>query len=147
MEQLAQNFADNELKTGLSPGALLALEAHRAKGDEIIIASAAVDIIVAAIAKGLGIKYWVATNMKWVDGRLSPSFASPNCYGAEKLKRVEQLLDENPGLKQSDTIITMYSDSYSDLEILRFSDIGVAINADRKLKEAAKDENFDVINW
>ena len=85
--------------------------------------------------------------MKWVDGRLSPSFASPNCYGAEKLKRVEQLLDENPGLKQIDTIITMYSDSYSDLEILRFSDIGVAINADRKLKEAAKDENFDVINW
>ena len=41
----------------------------------------------------------------------------------------------------------MYSDSYSDLEILRFSDKGVAINADRKLKEAAKDENFDVINW
>ena len=147
MELLAQKFADNELKTGLRPGAILALEAHRAKGDEIIIASAAVDIIVAAIAKGLGIKYWVATNMKWVDGRLLPSFASPNCYGAEKLKRVEQLLDENPGLKQSDTIITMYSDSYSDLEILRFSDKGVAINADRKLKEAAKDENFDVINW
>ena len=56
IELLAQNFADNELKTGLRPGALLALEAHRAKGDEIIIASAAVDIIVAAIAKGLGIK-------------------------------------------------------------------------------------------
>ena len=41
----------------------------------------------------------------------------------------------------------MYTDSYSDLEILRFSDKGVAVNADRELREAAKSENFDVVEW
>jgi len=147
LEKLADNFAAKEIKSGLRPGALKALDAHRAAGDTIIIASAAVDIIVAPIASRLGITHWVATQMKWEHDKLTPDFASPNCYGREKLTRVKHLLEDNPELKQSNTHITMYSDSYSDLDILRFSDKGIAVNADRKLRKAAKRENFDVVDW
>ena len=41
----------------------------------------------------------------------------------------------------------MYTDSYADVDILRFSDKGVAVNAARELKEAARDENFDLVEW
>ena len=85
--------------------------------------------------------------MKWVDDRLAPDFLTKNCYGAEKLERVKKLLAENPQLKKNNTFITMYTDSYSDIEILRFSDKGVAVNAGRKLKENAKGENFAVVDW
>jgi len=147
MERMAEKFAVKEVNTGLRPGAIKALKKHQDAGDMIIIASAAVDIIVAPLAGQLGIKHWVATNMKWEDGKLASHFASPNCYGGEKLLRVKQLLKDKPELKQNNTIITMYTDSYSDLEILRFSDKGVAVNADRELREAAKDEHFDVVEW
>ena len=147
MERLAEDFATKEVKTGLRLGAIKALEHHRSAGDMIIIASAAVDLIVAPIAKHLGITQWVATEMKWDNDKLAPEFASPNCYGSEKLHRVKKLLSDNPELKQTNTVITMYTDSYSDLEILRFSDNGVAVNADRELREAAKGENFDVVEW
>ncbi len=147
MQRLALEFAASEVETGLRPGAIKALNHHRKRGDTIIIASAAVDLIVAPIAEKLGISLWVATNMKWNAGKLAPDFSSANCYGAEKLERVKLLFAQNPELKQNNTIITMYSDSYSDLDILRFSDNGIAVNADRKLREAAKHENFDVVEW
>lgn len=147
MESLAADFAETEVANGLRPGALEALEHHRKNGDVIIIASAAVDLIVRPIAERLNIQYWVATEMKWQDGKLASNFASKNCYGPEKLERVKQLFAQNSLMKRNHTIITMYSDSYSDIDILRFCDKGVAVNADRKLIKASKLEGFDVIDW
>ncbi len=147
LETLAAEFAENEVVNGLRPGAVDMLEQHRADGDIIIIASAAVDLIVKPIAEHLKIEHWVATDMKWEDGRLAPDFASKNCYGPEKLERVKQLFIQNPLLKQNHTVITMYSDSYSDIEILRYSDKAVAVNADAKLKRAARTEGFELVNW
>lgn len=147
MESLAEEFAENEVAHGLRPGAIKALEEHRANGDIIMIASAAVDLIVGPIASRLNVEHWVATDMKWEGGKLSPNFASKNCYGPEKLERVKQLFAQNLGLKQNNTLITMYSDSYSDIDILRFCDKGVAINADRKLTQVSGEEGFEVMDW
>lgn len=143
----AEEFADKEIQDGLRPGAWRSLEEHRAKGDTIVIASAAVCVIVDAIARRLNVKHWVSTEMKWENGRLASDFATENCYGPEKLARVKQLLEENPSLNQHHTLITMYTDSYSDIDILRFSDKGVAVNADRKLIKASQLEGFEVVDW
>lgn len=147
LERLAEEFAENEVTNGLRPGAIKALEAHRAKGDTLIIASAAVDLIVSPIAQRLNIAHWVATDMKWENGKLAPEFGSENCYGPQKLVRLEQYLAQNPELKQKHTHITMYTDSYSDIDILKFSDQGVAVNADRKLTKAAGREGFELVDW
>ena len=145
--RMAEEFADKEIEQGLRPGAWRALESHRVKGDTIVIASAAVCVIVDAIARRLDVEHWVATEMKWEDGRLAPDFASENCYGPQKLERVKRLIDNNPALKHNHTHITMYSDSYSDIEILRFCDKGVAVNADRRLAKVSGEEGFDRVNW
>jgi len=147
MEALAEDFADTEIENGLRPGAVQKLEEHRVNGDIIIIASAAVDLIVRPIAERLNVEYWVATDMKWQNAILASDFASKNCYGPEKLERVKQLFSQNPQLKQNHTHITMYSDSYSDIDILRFCDKGVAVNADRKLIKASEEEGFEVVDW
>jgi len=147
MVTLAENFAENEVNQGLRPGAIEAIEWHRNNGDIIIIVSAAVDLLVEPIARRLNIEHWLATDMKWQDERLAPDFASKNCYGPEKVVRLKALFADKPELKQNHTHITMYSDSYSDIEILRFSDKGVAINADPKLTKAAQSEGFEVVDW
>jgi HAD superfamily hydrolase (TIGR01490 family) len=145
--RMAEEFADKEIRDGLRPGAWKALEQHRANGDEIVIASAAVCVIVDAIARRLNVPHWVSTEMKWEDGRLAADFETENCYGPAKLTRVKSLFAQYPELKQNHTVITMYSDSYSDIEILRYSDKAVAVNADAKLKRAARTEGFELVNW
>jgi phosphatidylglycerophosphatase C len=147
MERLADEFAKNEVLHGLRPGAIEALNYHKSSGDIIIIASAAVDLIVKPVAELLKIDYWVATNMRWINNFLSEGFESKNCYGSEKLERVKQLLENTLAYDRNETFIKMYTDSISDIDILRFSDEGVAVNPDRKLAKVAIDENFELVNW
>ncbi len=144
----AEVFAGREVPGGLRPGAIDKLNWHRECGDTIMIVSAAANIIAEAIARKLNIEYVIATDMAWDKHNcLSPEFASPNCYGPEKVKRLTAFLSENPQLKQNHTIITMYSDSYSDLEILQYCDKGVAVNPDKKLAGAADKLGFEIVDW
>lgn len=85
--------------------------------------------------------------MSWTNGVLRKEFASKNCYGPEKLQRVKLLLQDTLMFNRSEILIKMYTDSISDIDILRFSDFGVAVNPDRKLAKAAIDENFEIVNW
>ena len=152
LERYAQKFAQNEVQSGLRSGGLKALERHRAAGDTIIMASAAVDMLVKPICKRLGIQHYVATDMDWQkdeqDGdRLASKFASDNCYGAEKLRRVEALLAQNPELKSKTATITMYSDSHSDLDILLWADVGIAVDPNKKLQALAAEHGLAVEHW
>ena len=145
LEALAEEFADTEVPDGLRPLAIPMLESHRKKGDRLMIASAAVDLLVEPIARRLGVEDWVATDMAWDDeGRLADHFASPNCYGAEKMRRVSRFYG---GLKQGDTHVTMYSDSSADIDLLVFADDGVAINPGRKLRRLAPELGLRVEDW
>ena len=148
LTSLAEKFAEREVSSGLRPGARRVLDDHRQKGDHLMIASAAVDILVEPIARKLGIPHFVATDMAWSEAEIvEMHYASPNCYGPEKLNRVRQYLDENPELKQNHTIITFYSDSYSDLDLFQFCDVMVAVSPDKRLKQAAQSGEFRIEDW
>ena len=147
VEAYAARFADNEFANGLRPGALEALAKHRAAGDTLMVASAAVDAVVRPICDRLGIAHYVATDMSYHDGKLAPEFSSENCYGPEKLVRVKAYLTQNPQLKQNHTKITMYSDSHSDLDVLLWADIGVAVDPSKRLKTLANQHGIEVVNW
>ena len=148
LEILAEKFAQNEVENGLRARTNDVLSQHRSAGDQLMIASAAVDIVVRPIANKLAIEHFVATDMAWDEqNRVKLEFASENCYGAEKRRRVEAYLAENPGLKHNNTIITFYSDSYSDLDLFHFCDVSVAVNPDKRLKTQAELNNIRVVDW
>ena len=147
VEHHAQIFAQREVETGLRPGAIKALQSHRAYGDTLIIASAAVDAVVKPICDLLNIEHYVATNMAYINGHLSSEFASKNCYGPEKLERMKEYLQQNPALQQNNTIITMYSDSHSDLDILLWADVGIAVDPSKRLEALANQHGLEVVNW
>jgi len=144
----AARFAEKDVRTGMRPGAIRALEAHKTAGDEIIIISAAADIIVAEIAKRLDVKYFLASEMGWDNqGRLKIEFASPNCYGEEKCVRYDAFLDAHPELAGKITETVMYSDSHSDLPLMLKCDEAVAVHPSRKLRELANQYNFTIVDW
>lgn len=145
LEAMANAFADDEVKNGLRPGAVKALADHKEKGDHILIASAAVDLIVAPIAARLGVDGYVSTVLDWsADNRLLPDFASQNCYGSAKLERVIAYIGDH---KLGDLKTVFYSDSYADIEVMRFADEAVAVNPDSKLEKLALDEDYDIQDW
>ena len=145
LEGLAEEFAESEVCDGFRERAHEKLMTHRNAGDTLMIASAAVDLLVGPIARRVGVSDWVATDMAWdEDGRLADHFGSPNCYGAEKMRRVSQFYG---GLKQGDTFVTMYSDSSADIDLLTFADDGVAVNPGRKLRRLAPSLGLRVEDW
>ena len=156
LEAIAEGFAEDEVARGLRPGGVAVLRAHQEAGDRVMIASAAVDVLVAPIARGLGVEDWVATEMAW-DGEggdprptdtLSDHFASPNCYGAAKLAAVEAHFARDPAwLKPGETFITMYSDSSSDVDLFTLADDAVAVHPSAKLRRMAENLGWRVVEW
>lgn len=147
LEALADKFADNEIANGLRPGAVRQLDIHRAAGDKIIIASAGADIVVEAIAKRLGINEVVCTKLAWKDGICARHFGSENCYGPGKLDMLSKRLETFDDFQREAAHITMYTDSYSDLPVLKFADKGVAVNADARLTREAAVHGFETVDW
>jgi len=142
----AKKFAQAEVPDKLRPGGIRELKNHQKAGDTIIIVSAAIDILVREIAELLDVPYFLATDMAWrADDQVKMEFATPNCYGPEKVKRLEMFFADHPEYADLPRII--YSDSHSDLPLMQFCQEAVAVHPDDKLKTLAKNHEFTVVNW
>lgn len=148
LRQLAENFARAEADSGLRPQAQSIIEHHRSKGDRLMIASAAVDLIVEPMAKFLDIDEYVCTAMAYTSqGVLDVKLGGQNCYGCGKLEMVKAYLDQCPQYQRGERHITVYSDSCSDLDILAWADRGVAVHPTRKLANCAKEYDLEIQYW
>jgi len=151
LQALADNFADEEVRSGLRPGAVRQIEAHREAGDRILIASAGADLVVEAIANRLGIETVVSTKLAWKgEGEnqiCARHFGSDNCYGPGKLVHLRKCLETFDDFKREAAHITIYTDSHSDLPVLEFADKGVVVNGDSKLLKAADVYGFEIVDW
>lgn len=148
LEQLASDFADYEAGEGLRARSKMMIEKHRAAGDRIIIASAAVDLIVDPIAERLDIAERVCTRMAYnSDDRLSRKLGGMNCYGEGKLIMVQNHLAQDSNFDRTNTHITMYSDSRSDLDIMRWADVGIAVNPSPRLAAVVEQYGFEIQDW
>lgn len=148
LEKCASDFADYEAGDGLRLRAKAMIEKHRAAGDRIIIASAAVDLIVDPIADRLDITERVCTKMAYTaDNRLARKLGGMNCYGEDKLLMVRQHLEQDPDFDRANAHITMYSDSRSDLAIMRWADVGIAVNPSPRLAAVTEQYGFEVQDW
>lgn len=137
-------FVDKLIASGLRSGASAALGAHVRKGDELMVATAAFDVYVDEICRRLGINHIVCTHAERdTDGWLSGQIVGENCYGSAKLEAVERAL---PG-RRGECDIIVYSDHHSDLPLMRWADRAVAVNPSSKLREAARAEGFEVVDW
>jgi HAD superfamily hydrolase (TIGR01490 family) len=144
---VVESFADETLATNTYPAALTAIEADRAAGRRLILATASYEFYAAAIAKRLGFDDIIATRTG-VDaqGRLHPRIQGANCYGQAKKDRVESWLAAQ-GLTRATIHLRFYSDHPSDAPLHRWADEAVAANPDARLAKLAKAEGWEVVRW
>lgn len=92
------------------------IKQHLYRGDEIVVISASIDNWVKPFAESLGINQVLGTQLELSGtGHLTGRFATANCYGEEKVKRLLQLYPDRTQYR-----LVVYGDSRGDKELLAF---------------------------
>lgn len=85
---------------------------HKDRGDVVVVVSATFEEYLKPFCQNLGLEC-LATRLEVVDGTLSGKFATPNCYGEQKVVRIKAHYD----LSQYQEIYA-YGDSKGDYQML-----------------------------
>lgn len=144
LERAAKRFAENEVATGLRRQAQAVLSKHRARGDRLVMATAAAELVARPMAEMLGMDVVICTELEWSEeGRLTGKLAGPNCYGQAKLDMIRNANTEHGFAEPR----TGYSDHVSDLPFLQWVDDGVAVNPSRGLARIAAKAGVRIEDW
>lgn len=101
----------------LRPEVYAAMRKHIEAGDRVIIATASMPFWIRPWAEKEGIKEIIGTMPEIAAGKITGRFATANCYGEEKLRRVKELMATATGDTHQEEI-HVYTDSRSDTPIL-----------------------------
>ncbi|HEX9932586.1 MAG TPA: HAD-IB family phosphatase [Allosphingosinicella sp.] len=147
LEPVIESFAERQLATNIMPGARRSIEADRAAGRRLVMATASYRLYAAAIARRLGFDDVIATEtMRDAEGRVVARIDGANCYGLGKLDMIEAWL-QREGLERESLHIRFYSDHVSDHHVHRWSDEPVAANPHDRLLRLAELEGWEVVDW
>lgn len=147
LQRAIDDFRDRTLAGNIRAGARRQIEADRARGARLILATAAHEIYARPIAAALGFEAVVATQIA-IDplGRVGPGFVGDNVYGNSKLAALEQFLTRE-AIERRHMSIRFYSDSSSDRPVFDWVDEPVAVNPSRKLTRLAAARGWPVEDW
>ena len=135
-------FVPRLIAQGLRRDALACLDAHRARGDYLVLMSASVDLYVPAIGSALAFAEVLCTQVRWNGERLDGALAGPNLRGAAKARALRELRERHPGLR-----ITAYGNSAADLGHLCLADRGVLVNGSGRARAAAAHLGLTCQRW
>jgi phosphoserine phosphatase len=126
----------------LCPGALAALERHRASGDRLVLLSASVDLYVPDIGSRFGFHETVGTGIAWSGDRLDGALTSANRRGEEKRRCVLDLRARFPGAR-----FAAYGNARSDFPHFEAVDEATLVNAGAGLRREAERRGFRTAEW
>jgi HAD superfamily hydrolase (TIGR01490 family) len=148
LQAAAEAYAERVLAENVYPQALQQLEADRAEGQRLVLATASNGFYVAAIAEKLGIADVIATPPQWEDDRLRHRLGGENCYGAAKRLLVEGWMAREAVVGQP---LRVYSDHESDLPLFELAvesgGEAVATNASAALRAVALARGWRALTW
>lgn len=134
---------DEECAPRLRPGARDALEAHRAAGDRLVLATSSTLYSALAAQQHWGFDDLVCTRMEVADGRFTGAIEAL-AYGDAKLHACVSWAEES-GISLDDC--TFYTDSITDLSLLEAVGRPVAVNPDVKLARVAEARRWTTEDW
>lgn len=144
---VAQGFARQTMGGNICAGAHQQIAADRAAGYQLVLATASQRFSAAPIGEALGFDVVIASeNFLTADGQALAKPDGANCYGIEKLRRVEHWMAQTR-IARADAHIRFYSDHVSDAPLLAFADEGFAVNAHPPLRALAARRGWRIEDW
>lgn len=118
---------------------------HRAQGHRPVLLSAATQYVNRPLAEHLGLgDDFLCTRLEVTDGILTGQLIEPACYGTGKIHWARQFAAEQ-GIDL--TASFFYTDSHSDLPMLRIVGHPVAVNPDRRLRRLAQKIGWPILTF
>jgi len=143
----ATAFADRVTKDGVFAAALRQIEADRAAGYRLVMATASYRFYVEAIAERLGFDAVIGTeSLRDAKGHLLAGIDGENCYGPAKLAMIEAWMARE-GIARADAHVRFYSDHVSDAPTFAWADEPFAVNAHGPLRLLAKAKGWPMPDW
>lgn len=132
LQDLGQSFA-KRIESDISPEISRRMEMHHIRGDKVWIVSASMSFWIEPWAKNNAIDKVIATKPKYdsLNGYFA-GFASANCKGIEKVRRIQGALAESNISRESVSMIG-YGNSSDDYEMLDFCNKSFIIDRDDKI--------------
>lgn len=140
--QLMGRFTEEVLAPRFNPAATAALTEHQAEGDRVVVISAALDPVVRAVCKRLGVEHFVGTPCEITDGRYSGRLIGPSPHAAEKVS-VASAYMRQWGIDAADC--WAYADHGTDVALLESVGHAVAVNPKPELRAAAGQAGWPII--
>jgi phosphatidylglycerophosphatase C len=114
----AEQFAEHKLPGLIRPEAARRLVWHKKQGHRCIVVSASLELYVQPWALKAGFDDVIASRLETLaDGSVTGNLLGKNCFGIEKVRRLETLLGGRSGY-----ILYAYGDSRGDKELLSGAD-------------------------
>jgi len=118
LQQHALQFAEHKLPALLRSVAMQRLAWHRQQGHRCVVVSASLELYLRPWASKAGFNDIIGSRLEELDGgRTSGNLLGENCFGPEKLRRLEALLGSRDGYT-----LYAYGDSRGDKELLSAAD-------------------------
>ncbi|MBC7659971.1 MAG: HAD family hydrolase [Chitinophagaceae bacterium] len=144
IESRTFEFFENQVRSRLQPGAKAALSSHRAQGHALVMLTASTSFQAKIATSAWGLDDWIANRFETNEGRMSGKIKLPLCYGDGKLVYAKEWAEVN-GVDLG--LSYFYSDSYTDLPMLKAVGFPVVVNPDPKLRRYALTNGWPVVDW
>jgi HAD superfamily phosphoserine phosphatase-like hydrolase len=140
MNSLCKSVVENVLFPNRFENMTVELREWHARGATIILATGLFQPMTRAFADSFDFKidHAVGTPLDMENGIFTGKFTSPVCNGYEKARRVKQIIGESE-------LLTVYSDSISDLPLFELGKKCVAVFPEKELEEYALSQGWRVI--
>lgn len=135
-------FAE-EVAPRLRPGARAAIDAHRAAGDHLVLATSSSHFAGGCAQEAWGLHDAISTELDIEGGVLTGRVANPG-FGVHKRARCEAWAAAR-GVPMSDC--AFYTDSISDLPLLEAVGRPVVVHPDVPLRAEARRRGWPVVDW
>jgi HAD superfamily hydrolase (TIGR01490 family) len=144
LEKKCRQWVDDEILREVHVPAKERIERHRKDGHLCVILSSSSRYVTEPLAEALGLDGVLCTRIEVQGGKFTGRIHAPVCYGTGKVHWAEQFAAE----KQIDLAQSwFYTDSYSDLPMLRRVGQRVVINPDPRLRRYARRVGWTVEEW
>ncbi len=139
---LMDRLIAEEMVPRLHPAASAALAEHQVEGDAVVIVSAALDPLVEALCRYLGVSDFAGARCELVDDHYTGRLIGPVPYSAEKARVAARFISAH-GADPADC--WAYADHDTDLELLRSVGHPVAVNPRPALRAEAERKGWPIL--
>ena len=120
------------------------VDAHKDAGHRVCLLTASTPYVAVPVCERLGIEDWIASRLEVADGLFTGKPVTPVCYGEGKIHWAAQwALDHDIDLAHS----FFYTDSITDLPMLKVVGHPVLVNPDRRLRREGKLRGWPIYDF